>query len=307
MKLNTCIVNGGIVGDPSEWFVKDIESYHSIDQELDTYIRRKVHASSKYAQCVITEMKEIQAHSLEEYESNCSITTTARDKNTQLSILLIPEVLTNKYIVLGLGNSCFERKTLLGETVILPWLLFLGNNCFDNFEGFGPTGGNEFEVKCTGDLFWLGDSCFANSTLSKINLPDSVIHIGVDCFANTSLSSIRIPNKITTIRSGTFGGCDQLSLVTMGNSVESIERSAFYGTNITDIVLAGKIKSIDSYAFGYCRHLRNVMLGPSIQFIDDQAFDPPTKNPNLCFQVKPYSYAHMWAVGHGYKVVSTDI
>jgi len=71
----------------------------------------------------------------------------------------------------------------------------------------------------------IGGSAFSGcSSLTSIEIPNSVTSIGEDAFYNcSSLASIEIPNSVTTIRGGTFYNCDSLTSIEIPDSVISIE------------------------------------------------------------------------------------
>lgn len=87
----------------------------------------------------------------------------------------------------------------------------------------------------------IGDDAFYNcSSLTSIEIPNSVTYIGSRAFYNcSSLTSITIPDSVTSIGWRAFSGCSGLTSVTIPDSITSIESEAFSGCS--------KLKNI------YCR------------------------------------------------------
>ena len=75
----------------------------------------------------------------------------------------------------------------------------------------------------------IGNGAFhACSSLSSVNIPNSVTSIGDEAFSDcSSLTSIDIPNRITYIGDMAFASCSSLTSITIPNSVTSIGNGAF--------------------------------------------------------------------------------
>lgn len=84
------------------------------------------------------------------------------------------------------------------------------------------------------------------SSLSVINLPDSVKEIGEYAFCGTNLSSVIIPSKVERIKTMTFADCKKLQYVIISPCVKNIQPSAFTGSPDVKIVAFG-----NSYAHNY--------------------------------------------------------
>ena len=124
-------------------------------------------------------------------------------------------------------------------------------------------------VKVIGNsAFWL---C---SSLTNINIPNSVTNIGNEAFWECkSLNSINIPNSVTNIGNRAFKGCDSLKRINIPNSVTNIGRCAFLSCNsLTRINIPNSVTNIGEGAFAFCRSLTNIDIPNNVTNIGDKAF-----------------------------------
>ncbi len=112
------------------------------------------------------------------------------------------------------------------------------------------------------------------STLSEIELPNTIKSIGEDAFKYCSaLQNIILPNTIESISDGVFGYCSALQNITLPDTIESIGNYTFYECkSLTNINLPNTIKTIGKGAFKYCSALTKVELPKAVQSIGDDAF-----------------------------------
>lgn len=88
----------------------------------------------------------------------------------------------------------------------------------------------------------------------------SVTEIPNACFQhNTSLTSINIPDSVITIGGEAFGECDRLTSITIPNSVTTIDGFAFqYCKNLTSIVIGNSVISLGDGTFRNCYSLSSI-------------------------------------------------
>jgi hypothetical protein len=94
----------------------------------------------------------------------------------------------------------------------------------------------------------------------------------------TNLTSIAVPNSVTNIGlydpaglpPGAFQGCTSLTNITIGNSVTYIGEFTFAGcTSLTSITIPNSVTFIDVYAFYDCTSLTNLMIGSGVTRFGD--------------------------------------
>jgi len=86
---------------------------------------------------------------------------------------------------------------------------------------------------------------FNNSSLTSINIPNSVTSIGRYAFNNSSLTSMDIPNSVTSIGTYAFQGNPLTSITFEGNAPGAVGSNAFAG------VAANAVANIGSAATGF--------------------------------------------------------
>ena len=113
------------------------------------------------------------------------------------------------------------------------------------------------------------------SNLTSIELPDSVTEIGWDAFEGCSnLTSIELPDNITEIGWEAFNGCSSLMSIELPDSVTEIGIWAFNGcSSLTSIELPDSVTKIGGYAFSGCSSLTSIELPDSVTEIGTWAFE----------------------------------
>ena len=120
----------------------------------------------------------------------------------------------------------------------------------------------------------IGSNVFYNNRkVKKVTLPNSLEKIGSYAFQNSTITEIEIPDSVTTIEYGAFCDCNDLRTVKMSNNLKYIESSTFQNCyNLQSITLPEKLERIGTNAFGWCQRLYTIALPEGLQRIESQAF-----------------------------------
>ena len=115
----------------------------------------------------------------------------------------------------------------------------------------------------------------ANSTVTKVTVPENVTAIAPNAFKNcTSLSQILLPSSVKTIEEYSFQNCSGLKSIKIPNNVISIGWWAFAGcTGLTDVTIPNSVTLLDSYAFAGCTGITKLSLGKNVARINYAAFE----------------------------------
>ncbi|MDD6751332.1 MAG: leucine-rich repeat domain-containing protein [Bacteroidales bacterium] len=121
----------------------------------------------------------------------------------------------------------------------------------------------------------IGEYTFQNcSSLTNINIPESVTSIGEYTFQNCSgLTSINIPKSVTIVGTGAFRGCSSLKSIIIPESVTSIgEYTFYYCSSLTSISIPKSVTTIGNYAFYGCSSLTSINIPESVTTIGSSTF-----------------------------------
>ena len=124
-------------------------------------------------------------------------------------------------------------------------------------------------VKVIGNsAFWL---C---SSLTNINIPNSVTNIGYEAFFDCrSLTNINIPNGVTYIGYNAFSDCRSLTNIDIPNSVTNIGDAAFSGcSSLTNINIPNGVTNIGDGAFSGCNSLTKIKIPSSVVYMNGYTF-----------------------------------
>jgi len=142
------------------------------------------------------------------------------------------------YAVVGIASGAFKGNTAIGS-IALP-------------EG----------------VMSIGESAFADSTLSAIDMPGGLESLEMYAFENcVNLKEIEIPGSVYEIWGGAFSGCTALENVTLREGVGNIYNSAFSGcTALTELYLPYSMNWIAPDAFEGCTLKLRIIEGSSAEY-----------------------------------------
>ena len=145
-----------------------------------------------------------------------------------------------------------------------------------------------------GENYVIGANVFENNTtISSIEIPNSVTSIGWDAFQGCSgLTSIEIPNSVTSIGEDAFYNCSELKEVHINEisawcniSFGSLNANPlYYAKNlylndelITELTIPNSVRNIRNYAFYNCSGLTSIEIPNSVTSIGNAAFENCTE------------------------------
>lgn len=105
------------------------------------------------------------------------------------------------------------------------------------------------------NILGITNNLFANSNISNINLPNTLVHIGSGAFKNCeNIKKVNIPNTVNNIDDDAFDNCINIESLSLGNvsnsSLKEIGINAFRGVSkVTDINLPDNVERIGANAF----------------------------------------------------------
>ncbi len=150
---------------------------------------------------------------------------------------------------------------------------------------------------------------FASSSGIEIVIPNGVVSIEKRAFAQSGLTSMNIPGSVMYIGEGAFAGCENMLKITISNSVKSIGDGAFNKcSNLAEITIPESVETIGDAAFNFCANLNKVVIPASVTDIGDNLFLGTYNGPNdtdfiLC--VVQGTHAESWAKDNDIPCVYT--
>ena len=109
--------------------------------------------------------------------------------------------------------------------------------------------------------------------LRNITLPENLKKIGNSCFSQSALEEIVIPNSVDTLRNHSFAWMNNLQRVTFPTALKCIEYNAFYKCPLLqEALIPEHTLAIEKEAFFGCRMLNKLSLPVGIENIGAYAF-----------------------------------
>lgn len=98
------------------------------------------------------------------------------------------------------------------------------------------SGGSAYFESYTTENNIVGTKMFHDcSNLQKMVLPTNVTAIKNNAFTSTSLTSIEIPNSVKSIGEDAFAYCNSLNTVIIGKNVNQLSKGSFYGSSVQNV------------------------------------------------------------------------
>ena len=215
------------------------------------------------------------------------------------TVIEIPSTIDG-YTVTSIGDSAFAFRPIT-EVIIPNTVTDIKYNAFLRCSGLS-------KVEIPDSVKFIDKQAFLGcESLKEINIPASVEYIGnltfFDCSGlevitvdsnnayynskdncnaiistatNTLVAGCKntiIPDTVEIIECYSFGGCTDLTKITIPDSVTDIKYNAFMRcSGLTDVVIPNSVQNIGSGAFVNCTNLEKITISDSVVDIADQAF-----------------------------------
>lgn len=172
------------------------------------------------------------------------------EKNNEI---IIPMVV-NDIEVKEIGEEAFLNNKFITKLVISETVKTLGykmcQGCVNLKEVVLP---NTIEV--------IPDYAFEQcNSLSKINIPTSLVQIRNDAFSNTAIKEFNAPNSFKEIWDYAFKDCKELETVNLNNTSSIGDMSFENCISLKSIEIPETITEIGTYAFSGCSLLMDISL-----------------------------------------------
>ena len=126
-----------------------------------------------------------------------------------------------------------------------------------------------FGGNCTAVFSNMFENC---SSLTEINIPETVTSIAANAFAGTGIASLDLHGGIATISSSAFQNCKNLTTVKLNEGTTFVDALAFNGSPVASLTLPESLTTIGKQAFQNTALTGDIVLPSKVARINDQAF-----------------------------------
>ena len=145
------------------------------------------------------------------------------------------------------------------------------------------------------------------SSLTSIQLPDSITMLGDNLFSNTGLTSLSFPKSLLYIGSFCFSGCSNLGDLVLPDHLVEIGQGAFKDcSSIVSVKIPDSLKYIHSSAFSGCSSLEGITLPSALDIMPDTAEHliggVPSIESKMFENCSSLRYVDMSSCGHILKI-----
>ena len=189
--------------------------------------------------------------------------------DTNLDSLVLPAELNS------LGRCILSGNKGVTEIVIPKTLSSTGSSYSNLIEGDGPFAeSNVQKATIEAGMTVIPEHLFhKNSTLTSVEIPDTVTEISRYAFAQTGLENIELPSSVTTLQYEIFSGGNLLQ-ISIPDSVTGMGNAIFQNCSKLQKVKLPKARyNISDYTFAGCTSLEEIQLPKTVITIWPHAFD----------------------------------
>ena len=179
------------------------------------------------------------------------------------------------------SNIEYLGRTILGGNkgvteIVIPKTLNSTGSSFSNLiEGDGPFAeSNVQKATIEAGMTVVPEHLFhKNSTLTSVEIPDTVTEISRYAFAQTGLENIELPSSVTTLQYEIFSGGNLLQ-ISIPDSVTSMGNAIFQNcSKLQKVKLPKDRYNISDYTFAGCTSMEEIQLPKTVTTIWPHAFD----------------------------------
>ena len=179
------------------------------------------------------------------------------------------------------SNIEYLGRTILGGNkgvteIVIPKTLNSTGSSFSNIiEGDGPFAeSNVQKATIEAGMTVIPENLFhKNSTLTSVEIPDTVTEIDDYAFAQTGLENIELPSSVTTLQYEIFSGSN-LVQISIPDSVTDMGNAIFQNCSKLQKVKLPKVRyNIGEYTFAGCTSMEEIQLPKTVTTIWPHAFD----------------------------------
>lgn len=141
-----------------------------------------------------------------------------------------------------------------------------------------------------------------NSVPTTVTIPEGYDRVGDEAFANSSITKVNFPNSLTLIGESAFYNCANITTLTFNEGLENIGKKAFMGTPLTALNFPSTLKIIHDEAFRDC-YVYDLKFNAGLKFIGKGAFALRNNNNNITETTLeiPASMRYIGAIAFGHR------
>ena len=119
----------------------------------------------------------------------------------------------------------------------------------------------------------IGETAFgAQSDITSIVIPDSIVKIGASAFNGTSITEFVMPDSVTTVGDNCFSFCSELKTITLSKNLTTIGNTMFRRcSKLESLAIPDSVTSIGKQFIYECDKLETLYVGKGVKTINSQA------------------------------------
>ena len=165
---------------------------------------------------------------------------------TTLAIPASVEYEEETYNVIGIGQSAFYEVSGISSIELPEGLLYIGEGAFD----FNPN--VQINITVPSTVKELKDNCFGAEAVKSVTFSEGsqLTTIGNFVFRGSSISSVDLPDSVTQIGGRVFEACDELTSVTIPANAE-FTATPIFGATYQKFSYKGEVNFAEGSKYRY--------------------------------------------------------